>query len=463
MARIKVNYTEPIYSSNELEIAEIITGSKYNSKELNKDLIDDRYGKRFLLDASDKYAYFGVSYNAKSINAQLGYYPEYKEVDEFKLKRLTFTPPLKKMEFLGKYDFYNGDKFGSFALKDFPFGFIVGLSEYAMCGYNGSYDALVIGGNGLGELNNKKIGKNIHNYNDYNQNDEPIYKSKEDDGFYALLLDSSLRTTNIFRYKKAPYPLYKMSFYYADMFLLNYDYHKFKFAVIKNDSAIFSTDLEPFERLRFFRTHKFDLAYSNKRFILLDKRTSKVIHQKIDESFTNLSFNPVLKSICIKNNALFKVFKIYPNAINIIHDWQQLSPIISKYAIGWMGNLEFDYMIDDIFNEPKLSQYAKTLGYRGHYPYLELRSPQADYKIGKFTKCIKHSLGDYRDFCLNSTDDADLGRDEFLINRRKLQNFNGVNIASMSYARFYKGNKKRICFYSTDFHNNFGELYLFEC
>lgn len=47
MARIKVNYTEPIYSGDELEIAEIITGSKYNSKELNKDLIDDRYGKRF--------------------------------------------------------------------------------------------------------------------------------------------------------------------------------------------------------------------------------------------------------------------------------------------------------------------------------------------------------------------------------------------------------------------------------
>lgn len=456
MARSKINYTEPFTKGNDLEIGEFVSGSVLKDKDQLKTILTNRYHKSIDFNPLDMYQITGgeVSFNVKSTAPQLGFMPEYSDDSKADFLRLTFTPNIKELKYIGKFDFYSGDRFGAKELSDFPFALLINMQRRSICGYNGTFDALAIGGNSKGDTINKEIGKNYYNFDKLNG-----LSWEEDDGFYVIMLGKNLNHIGNFKFEKAKYPLYKMSFMYGDMFLINYDYHKKKLLIRKNDTTLFRTDLESGETLKFFRTYKIDLIYSNKRFILLEKINSKVTHKEQSENFNNLSFNPVLKTICLEKDDYYKVYKFYKNDMFLIHDKQRLNPLISKYAVQWAGNLEFDYMIRDTFNKPKLSEYVKKMGYRGHY-LREFGEWEADFELGLFQKQIRLGMGVVDDFHINNTDDADMGVDEYLSNRRKITPHEKINLARISYVRMFK-TARQIVFYSADFDNNFGELHLF--
>lgn len=454
MARSRINYSEPLNSGSDLEISEIIAGSRLRKKENLKAIIDDRYNSKLFFNPLDMYQVTGINFNLKSTVAQLGFFPEFAEKKKDDLIKLTFTPNIKDLKYDGKFDFYSGKRFGGNELYDFPFGALFGMEEKTISGYNGTFDALAIGGNGRKDLLDKEIGKNF-----YTADRRELYTSEETDAFYVIILGRDLRHISTLKYKKAEHPLYKMSFFYGNMYLINYDLHKHKLAIRKNDNTIFSINLKAREDIKFFRTYKYDLIYSDSRFILLEKANGKITHKEISETFDNISFNPVLKTVCLEKDNYYKVYKFFSKKMNLIHDRQLLNPTIIKYAVQWVGNLEFDYMIQDTFGKPKLSEYVDELGYRGHYLW-NFGEYEADFEVGVFQKQILTGLGAKGDFHINNTDDADIGIDEYLFNRREAMPHEAIKLTRTSYVRMYH-TARQIVFYSTDFHNNFGELHLF--
>ncbi|MSN95747.1 hypothetical protein F1B92_00810 [Campylobacter sp. FMV-PI01] len=81
--------------------------------------------------------------------------------------------------------------------------------------------------------------------------------------------------------------------------------------------------------------------------------------------------------------------------------------------------------------------------------------------IGEFIRPLDHKINSRLDYYLNNTDDADMGIYEHLKNRRFYREHEHINMIESSYVRFFRGGDRKIIFYSTDFDNNFGELYVF--
>lgn len=455
----KVRYSEPIYSGDELNSIEIINGAFLSDYDIDDIIRNDRYGKGDLRleNPLDIYKISGnkVHYNVNSVNTQLCYMPEYKEIKDTTLIPLTFTPPINELEFLGSYNFYYGDKQGDKELPNFPFGFIISGDEFAISGWSGY--GIAMGCNGEKRLVNLGIKDNIFTwkYSDY-------HKEKSADSFNVVCLDANLNHVATLSFNKAPYPLYKMSFFNSYCYLINYDLIGSKLAFIRNGKVLYDYNFIKGQYLKFIRTYKFDLVYNQKEFWLFNKLNEKVIYAKFNMEFDDIFFNPILKSICIHKKGKFSIYRFFGEKAVEVAKNSELLEFMLPYVVEWNGNLKYDYMIKSELKNPQIDKYIVESEHRGHY-LKTLGEYSSDYEIGKFTKSIKLSYGNKDDFHINDFDDGDLGVKEHLPFRRtQIKTHEKINLNQMAYTRAYKGGIRRIIFYSLDFDNEFGRLLVYK-
>lgn len=450
---VKIPYSEPYL--RDLEIAEIIAGANLELA-IDEVTFKDRYGQN--IEIGDKLDLFRkgggeVSYNLDSLTAQMGFYPEFRRAQDEKLFDLTISPPLNSLRLDGVYDFYNGDFYGDRAVL-VPFGFFVGADKFAICGADGA--GLAIGANNDEQIVNLGFGDNAGTYDWRNYE-----KQNPNDGFYVLIFNAALKHTQTLKLALAPYPNYKMSFYGGAIWLINYDLSARKLAFIRQGQIIYSDDLSSGESLKFIRTYKFDLVYSHKRFWLCNKQGRFVLRANFDMSAQKLNFNPVLCSIAIKNGSRYSVWRIYGRRINHIASAASLREYLMPFVAGWNGNIKYDYLLRDVMDDPQIKEYIKEAGYRGHY-LKSIGEYAGDITAGKMSGSIELGYGFDDDFCLNNSDDGDLGIKSFLRNRRFLLPHALSNLTALSYARSWKGGERSIVFYSLNFNNNFGKLIKFD-
>lgn len=452
----KIKYSEPSLNSESLEIAEIINGAKLSDFDFSEIYINERYSNnRFNPNMLKHFENLGVSFNCKSQNLQLCFMPEMIEQNTDDYLILTHTPPINSLNFIGTYDFYHGDFYGSKIIENFPFGFIVGSENFCVSGFN-NY-GVAIGANCESRLSSLEKGKNEHTYDS-----NSVYRMDELDSFIVVVLDSLCRYSHTLLYPKAKYPLYKMSFLNHNLFLINYDLWNSKLAFSKNGKVLFDSSFSSGESLKFYRTKRYDLVYNKKELFLFDKVSEKIYSQKLNFNYDNLNFNPILKSICLEKDGVYQVYRFLGDKLFLAFDKVRFSEeVLGKYAVSWAGNLRYDYIIRNDFNSLLLKDYIHKNGHRAHY-LKTWGENEADFNVGFFSDYLDLQSGNVVDFHLNDTDDADLGVSSFLKGRRDITSFTPkANLVFNSYARNYKHGVKSIVFYSLDYDNDFGKLLLY--
>ena len=455
MYKKKILYKEPNLNSQDLEIAELINGAyASNLSRFSEIYTNGRYkNDRVNPDMLNLFEQLGINLNCKSTNLSLCYLPEFDESGKDDYIILTHTPPIKELKFKGAYDFYNGDFYGSKRVENFPYGFIVGADNFCVSGFNN--EGFAIGANADESIVYKgtNINKHTYKYEDFSRENDP-------NAFFVVVLDALCRYKTTLKYSKAKYPLYKMSFLKYSLFLINYDLWNSKLAFYKNGVILYDLNFSSGENLSFFRTKRYDLAYTKKELFLFDKYSLKLITLKFDKDFNKLTFNPVLKSICINKNDIFSVYRFAKGEFKLLFNEVKFNEAIAPFVVAWAGNLRYDYIIRDAYSNSRIKSYIGDSYNRGHY--LKMWGEyEADFNVGLWEQAFDLGIGSDFDFHICDTDDGDLGTNGFLKNRNKVLNFEPkVDLNAVSYARNYKG-VKSIIFYSLDFDNNFGKLLLY--
>lgn len=456
----KVRYSEPIYSGDELKTIELINGAWLSDYDIDDITRNDRYGKGDirLENPLDLYANSNkeVHYNCNSLNPQLCFMPEYKEIKDNILIQLTYSPPIRDFKFKGIWDFYNGDRTGNNAIENFPYGFIIGSSgRYAYSGWGGY--GYAIGANGERRIVNEGVGDNAYTYRYSN-----YHKIGSDDSFNIVCIGANMRVRAVLSYDKAPYPLYKMSCLNGDFFVVNYDLWNSKIAFIKNGNVVYDDSFTRGQGLRFIRTRIYDVAYTNKEFYIFNKMTLRVLKFNFNMEFSNISFNPVLRSISTHKNGKFSIYRFFGDRVIEFAKNAPLEEYMLPYVVEWNGNLKYDYMIKSSLRNSAINAYISESDYRGHY-LRTLGENDSDNEVGKLTGVIDLGYGSTEDFHINDFDDGDLGVDTHLPFRRTiLKEHDKIKFTQMSYTRAWRDGIRRIIFYSLNYDNEFGRLYVYE-
>lgn len=456
----KVRYTEPIYSGDELELIEHINGawlSDYNIDDINTNSRYNNDDSLRLENSLDLYQNSNkeVHYNCNSLNPQLCFMPEWKEIKDDKLIQLTFSPPIRDFKFIGVWDFYNGNYNGDNAVENFPFGFIIGSSgDYCPSGWGGY--GYAIGANGEKRLMGMGIGDNIYTwrYDNY-------HRQGDDDSFNIALIGADMKFKGVLSFEKCPYPLYKMSFFGGYFYVINYDLWENKIAFIRNGKILFNANFTSGESLKFIRTYRYDIAYTQKEFYFFNKMTEKVLVGKFASGFSDISFNPVLRSITTHKNGKFSIYRVFGKKIVTIAENSELLAFMLPYVVDWNGNLKYDYMIKSDLRDSAINSYIAENNHRGHY-LLMFNDVASDIQVGKLTGVNDLGYGDKSDFHINDFDDGDLGIKTHLPFRRtQLKTHDEIKFTQMSYTRAWKSGVRRIIFYTLNFDNEFGKLYVY--
>lgn len=448
-------YTEPALKGSDLMSAELISTALYSN---TRAFSTDRYFDNKALNIKSNYESFGgeLNYDLDGVVKQFAYLPQQREDEKENYIKLSFTPPIKELRLNGIYDFYYGDAKGDKQIFNFPFGFIIAAEARVAFSYyfDESCEGLALGANVNSELVNREIGKNIFTYDA-----KKTYKKGKYDSFCVIVLGLNMAHEKTLFFKKLPHSLNKFSFNNGNFFAMSYDFSKRKIAFVKNNKILYDLEFAHATYLRFFRTKNYDIAYTNNEIFIFNKQSEVLIRFDFKAKFDGITFNPILKSICTKAKDKYSVYRIFGDEVYTQILDNELNEAIKPYAVAWAGNLEYDYLIKDIFGVKALGEYVKSQGGRGHN-LARLGEHLGDFNYGLFYKSVDNFVGFKDDFYLNNTDDGDIGVSEFLKLRREITKFGKINLSAPSYARCFRLNNQLI-FYSNEFNNDFGKLIIF--
>lgn len=397
------------------------------------------------------YKIAGIRTNLDNIIKENLFLPMFKDIDDERMKKLTFTPAIKELKSYETYDFYYGDNFGAKPISGLPFGFIKATTNLTISYYrSGKKEYIALLGNGVQEMLKEEVGLNIYN--------SSLYKSSEDDSFNVLLIDpQSMRYARIMSYPKLKYLSAKASYIGRSLYIINYDYDaNVKFYKLSGGLRSISKSVHLGSGLlRFIRTYKLDLIYSREQFVIFNKLNESYIKFDFKGNIEHISFNPVIKSVCVTSGGKFYIYRFNATEIKLTLKTDNLK-LASPYILQWAGNYDYDYLLINTTNNSTLTQYLKLMEYRGHYMKMQGEFA-SDKTIGKFYKHIKVGLGTNEDFHINNTDDADVGMEELLSMRKKKTTHKRVILNNPSYLRLYLS-QRSIVYYTLSHHNNFGKL-----
>lgn len=447
-------YPEPI-KDDTLMTRELLNGSFFTT------FYDVRQGgyARFKKDKFTEYEYeIQTPYKIASLRTNLDniikeslFLPMYKDIEQTRMKKLTFTPPIKKLSKPTTYDFYYGDIFGAKPIRGLPFGFIRATTNLTISYYRkGKKEYIALLGNGLKEMLKQEVGKNIYT--------SALYKSSEDDSFNILLIDpATMSYVRTMSFKKLELMSVKASFIHQSLYLINYDYDaNVKFYKLLGGLSSISKKFNLGSGiLRFIRTYKLDLVYSRSQFLIFNKLSQTFLQVDFKDRIEHISFNPVIKSVCITSGGKFYIYRFNAKEIKLTLKTDNLK-LASPFILQWAGNYDYDYLLSNTTRSSQLTSYLKLMEYRGHYMKMQGEFA-SDKLIGKFYKHINVGLGTNDDFHINNTDDADVGIDELLSMRKKKTTLKKIVLNNPSYLRLYLS-QRSIVYYTLSHHNDFGKL-----
>lgn len=189
-----------------------------------------------------------------------------------------------------------------------------------------------------------------------------------------------------------------------------------------------------------YQYHPYASYHNGKTHIFIFNKRKMMFHTvSVEAGYERFVFNPVLGTIAMYNDNKSAVYRINQNREKLEKVFVKnvgrkgLNKSEQRYFHLWAGNLEYDYLIDDIDSE-----FLEGTGGRGHYP-LTYGETEADMKI-KYTNDKSYGSSAFRLMGLGSTDDGDIGTWRGVSTDRK--NFYWLQGTSSQVIRLYRKHRK---------------------